>query len=74
MTVDEALELADAWYDKIDPHDVNENSGGWRIVAKVLADEVRKLRKGTKGPRRAGNAATNSNGDPRPMSTGASDK
>lgn len=43
MTVDEALEFADEWSRGMTIH---EGSQGWRVVCMLLAEEVRKLRKG----------------------------
>ena len=41
MTIDEALELADDWAADVR---ITETMGGWRVVCKTLADEVRGLR------------------------------
>jgi len=43
MTIDECLEFADEWSRGMTIH---EGSQGWRVVCLLLADEVRKLRKG----------------------------
>lgn len=43
MTIDECLEFADEWSYGMTIH---EGSQGWRVVCMLLADEVRKLRKG----------------------------
>ena len=41
MTVDQAIAHADQWIKVVTVH---EGSEGWRVVAKVLADEVRQQR------------------------------
>ena len=43
MTIDECLEFADEWIRGMTLH---EGSQGWRVVCMLLAEEVRKLRKG----------------------------
>lgn len=43
MTTDQAIELADEWIRGVTFH---HGSEGWRIACKLLADEVRRLRRG----------------------------
>jgi len=43
MTTDEAIAFADEWADGMTFH---EGSQGWRVVCKLLADEVRRYRRG----------------------------
>jgi len=43
MTIDEALEFADSWSRGMTIH---EDSQGWRVVCMLLAEEVRRLRRG----------------------------
>jgi hypothetical protein len=43
MSIEEALEFADTWAKGCTFH---EGSQGWRVVCLLLAEEVRKLRKG----------------------------
>lgn len=43
MTVDEALEFADEWSKGLTLH---EGAQGWRVVCMLLADTVRKQRRG----------------------------
>lgn len=43
MTIDECLEFADEWSRGMTVH---EGSMGWRVVCMLLANEVRKLRRG----------------------------
>ena len=43
MTIDEALNFADTWSRGMTVH---EDSKGWRVVCMLLAEEVRRLRRG----------------------------
>jgi len=43
MTIDEALEFADEWSRGMT---IYEGSQGWRVVCMLLAEEVRRLRRG----------------------------
>ncbi len=43
MTIGEALAFADEWGKGLTVH---EDTQGWRVVCMILADEVRKARRG----------------------------
>lgn len=43
MTIEEALEFSDTW---IRGMTIHEDSQGWRVVCMILAEEVRKMRRG----------------------------
>jgi len=43
MTIDECLEFSDEWVRGMTIH---EGSQGWRVVCMLLAEEVRRLRRG----------------------------
>lgn len=43
MTIDECLEFSDEWSRGMTIH---EGSQGWRVVCMLLAEEVRRLRRG----------------------------
>ncbi len=43
MTIDECLEFADEWSRGMTYH---EGSMGWRVVCMLLAEEVRRMRRG----------------------------